>query len=102
MFSFLLESSPTPIYQRITTGYRQALERQNHSVVYIESSRFSGFDEALNYFRNAIASQEIDDFIVFDNLTISTFYLSEIDGFLFNLFSNKIIFIHPDNLWSSL
>ena len=102
MFSFLLESSPTPIYQRITAGYRQALERQNHSVVYIEPSRFSGFDEAFNYFRDAIASQNIDYFIVFDNSPISTFYLPEIDSFLFEIFKNKMIFIHHDNLWSSL
>jgi spore maturation protein CgeB len=102
MLRFLIESSPTPIYQRITSGYRQALEQHHHQVVYLEPGQFSSFDAALDYLIAEIQSNTHDCFLVFDNSPLSTFYLKEEERFVFEQFDRLIIFIHHDNVWNSL
>jgi spore maturation protein CgeB len=101
-FSFLIESSPVPIYQRITTAYQQALERHNQRVLYVEPDKFSDINEAFNYLAKVVQSDSIDYLLVFENSPLLKFYIQESDRFLFELSSASIIFIHYDNFWSSL
>lgn len=99
---FLLESSPSPIYQRITAGYKHALENRGHRVLYFEPGQYLDFDDALKHLLDILAFQTVDYFLVFDNSPLSTFYLQASNGFVFEKNEAILIFIHHDNIWSHL
>jgi spore maturation protein CgeB len=98
---FLIESSPTPIYQRITSGYRVALEGCGNSVIYFNPSEYASFDEALEVLLKLAQSREIDYLLIFDNSPLIRFFLEQSNQFVFELFQSFLIFIHHDNIWSS-
>ncbi|MGA7932953.1 MAG: glycosyltransferase [Kovacikia sp.] len=98
---FLVESSPTPIYQRITSGYRSALEQCGNSVIYFNPSEYASFDEALESLLELAHSGEIDILLIFDNSSLIRFFLEQSNRFVFELFQAFLVFIHHDNIWSS-
>ncbi|WP_421655279.1 glycosyltransferase family protein [Leptothermofonsia sp. ETS-13] len=100
-FTFLIESSPSSIYRRITTGYRDALERRGHQVIYFDPTQYPDFEHALNHYIEILKSQTIDYFVIFDNSPLSSFYLKELNRFVFEESLAFLIFIHHDNIWSS-
>lgn len=102
MPSFLIESSPTPIYRRITAAYQQALERQNHQVIYFEPDRFGNFNDALNRFIEVVQSKKVEYLLVFENSPFSRLYMEASEQFVFEQVEGSIIFVHHDNVWSSL
>ncbi|UBF26255.1 methyltransferase domain-containing protein [Kovacikia minuta CCNUW1] len=98
---FLIESSPTPIYQRITAGYRSALERRGNSVIYFNPSEYANFNHALETLLELAQSEEIDTLFIFDNSSLVQFFLEPSNQFVFELFQSFLVFIHHDNIWSS-
>ncbi|MBW4578441.1 MAG: glycosyltransferase [Tildeniella nuda ZEHNDER 1965/U140] len=99
--SFLIERSPTPIYQRITSNYRSALERCHHRVIYFNPSEYASFADALEALLKLAQSGEIEYLLIFDNSSLLRFFLEQSNCFTFELFQSFLIFIHHDNIWSS-
>jgi len=54
-FHFLMERSPTPIYERINLAFKDALEELGHRVTSFDPSKFESYDEALQCFLDNIA-----------------------------------------------
>lgn len=100
--SFLIERAPTPIYQRITSSYRSALEDCNQQVSYFNPSEYISFDDALEDLLKLAQSKEIAYLLIFDNSSLLQFFIEQSNCFVFELFQSFLIFIHHDNIWSSL
>ncbi len=97
--SFLIESAPTPIYQRITAGYRDALIKHGYPAIYFAPDQFPDASSAFHSLREQL--EAVDYILVFDN---SEFLLSsseEVDRCVFEQSTAALIFIHHDNIWSS-
>ncbi len=97
--SFLIESSPTPIYQRITAGYRDALIKNDYPVIYFAPNQFPNASTAFHYLREQL--DVVDYILVFDNSEFLFSCLEKVDGYIFEQSTASLIFIHHDNIWSS-
>ncbi len=101
MFSFLLESAPTPIYRRLTAAYNDALTRQGYLVEYVDPSNFTDFHSAFHYFSTCICDRSFTHLLIFDNAPLSTAYLEDEHRFAFEQFEATIVFLHHDHLCNS-
>ncbi len=99
---FLIESSPTPIYRRITAAYQQALERQQQQVIYFDPLLLGSDEAALRHLIETIDTQAIDYILIFDSSRFITQILDGPDQAVFERFAQTLVFIHHDNVWTSL
>ena len=95
---FLLEISPTPIYQRIINGFKQSLLELGHTVIIIDPKQISSIDEYLI----AINREEPDFLLLTNPVSWLASYLDDADEFVFEKTNIPIIFIHHDNIFSNL
>ncbi|NES84576.1 MAG: glycosyltransferase [Moorea sp. SIO2B7] len=102
MKKFLIERSPTPIYQRIIQSFKKSLEKYGHKVIVVNPDDFLD-DETKNInfqaYINYINQQNSDYFLVTNLSSKVVTYLPNISKFLFELIENKIIFVHHDNVF---
>ncbi|MCY7333708.1 MAG: glycosyltransferase [Pseudanabaena sp. CAN_BIN31] len=95
---FLLETSPTPIYQRIINAIKNALLELGHTIVTIDHTEIRAINE---YF--LIIKKESPDFLLLTNpCSVLASYSEELDKFMFENIDIPIIFIHHDNIFSNL
>lgn len=97
-YSFFLEQSPTPIYQRIIKGFKEALTQLGHTVTLIDPTKFSSAQAYLTHIQN----QAVDYCILSNSAGLLSAYSEELGGFLFELIDPQIIFIHHNHLFSNL
>ena len=94
---FLMESSPTPIYQRIINAFSKALSSLGHTVNVIDIEGIT-LENYISYVRKTSP-----DFILATNpSSIISTYVQELDKFVFQMIETQFIFIHHDNIFSNL
>ncbi|HEY9666590.1 MAG TPA: hypothetical protein V6C91_07280, partial [Coleofasciculaceae cyanobacterium] len=101
-YHFLMERSPTPIYERINRSFKDALEELGHKVTFFDPSQLGSFEQAVQHFWSNIASQSIDYCIVTSNSVFLESYFTEEQNYLFELLHTQIIFIHHDDISNKL
>lgn len=90
--TFLLETSLTPIYQRVTDSVRAALTELGHRVLMIEPGEFESDEDYLAY----VKGRSADYFLVTHPLGPVQKYVESRDAFVFELIEMPLIFIHHD------
>lgn len=98
--TFLLESSPTPIYRRMTYSYQQAIERQGHRVIYFQPDQLTSLEAAVNEFLEIMRSPVATHLVIFDNSVLCT--LQGNTQYLFEEFNGPLVFLHHDSLCNTL
>jgi spore maturation protein CgeB len=94
---FLMESSPTPIYQRIINAFSKALSSLGHTVDVIDIEGIT-LENYISYVRKTSP-----DFILATNpSSIISTYVQELDKFVFQMIETQFIFVHHDNIFSNL
>ncbi len=89
---FIIESSKTPIYNRIAISFVTTLRKFGHEVLFIDPFEFSS-DEFIKTINNI----SIDYYIsTNDNNYINQFYFEK-DVFIFEAIVHKIVCIHHDS-----
>lgn len=101
-FHFLMERPLTPIYERISRAFKEALEELGHQVTYFDRSEFTSYQEAFRHFFQEIAPQVIDYCIVTGNSTFFYSYFEDAECYLFELIKTPLIFIHHDDISHNL
>ena len=97
IYTFLIEGSYVPIYQRIIKAFTNNFQELGHKIFYIEPYKFS----SKNYVKEI--EKLNPDFCILTNPCSSIAkYYSEIDGFIFEAIKSKLIFIHHDNIFSNI
>jgi len=95
--SFLIESSPTPIYQRIINAFSKAISSLGHTVDLVDIEGIT-LDEYISYVKKTSP-----DFILATNHAgVASMYIQEVGQFVFQMLETKLIFIHHDNILSTL
>nr|WP_290226451.1 glycosyltransferase [Trichocoleus desertorum] len=97
-YKFLIEQSPTPIYQRIIKNLEYILTKLGNEVVISYPGQFKDEIDYLQY----ISSQEIDYCIITNSSSLISSYSEVFNVFIFELINVPIIFIHHDNIFSDL
>lgn len=97
-FHFLMERSPTPIYERINLAFKGALEELDHLVTYFDPSSFGSKDKALQYFFESIAYKAIDYCLITSHSNFLYSYFHDSNSYLFELIEPQLIFIHHDDI----
>jgi spore maturation protein CgeB len=95
-YTFLIERSPTPIYQRITRGFKDALETLGHKVLYFDPTQYQSDEEARKILFNSFETNEIDYCFLFSNSVILKSYIREIKQFVFEVIPSNLIFVYHD------
>lgn len=89
---FIIESSKTPIYNRIVLAIINALQEHGHEVLFINAEKFEPDD-----FINCINQISIDYYIVTNDNNYINKKKSDENGFLIDEILHKIIYIHHDS-----
>ncbi|MBF2073739.1 MAG: glycosyltransferase [Synechococcales cyanobacterium C42_A2020_086] len=97
-YRFLLEQSPTRIYQRIIESFRATLEQFGHTVLLIDPCQFQDYQDYLRY----IQDQAVDYCLITNPKGFISTYLESLQAFLFEQVEIPIIFVHHDNFLSDL
>lgn len=97
-YTFLLEKSRTPIYQRIVKSFRDALLQTGHSVLLIDPAEFNGYQEYLAY----IQDNGVDYCLITNPRGLISTYIEANDVFVFELIDTQLIFVHHDNFFSNI
>jgi len=97
-YSFLIETSATPIYQRIAAAFVDTLRELGHQVYFLNPWQYASDVEYLE----AIAQLNLDYCLVTNSLTRLLSYCEAKSGFLYELVDLPFIFIHHDNFFSYL
>ncbi|WP_052128575.1 glycosyltransferase family protein [Neosynechococcus sphagnicola] len=95
--SFLLEYSPTPIYQRIIHCYEVTLRELGYGVVTLNPGDYPHLQDYLH----AIAHSGVDGCWITNSEARLASYVPEQNRFLYELIDLPLIFIHHDNLFGS-
>lgn len=90
-FTFLLDESNTPISQRIIKNICSILEKKGHRLVIKKASQHN-YKEYIDSIRT-----KIDYCIVTNSVSMLSQFIPEINKYVFESVSSKIIFIHHDN-----
>jgi hypothetical protein len=93
---FAIEFSNVPIYNRIASAFTRTLIDFGHEVHFIDATDFNEND-----FIRIINSLDVDYYISTNELNFIQRHSNLGDYFLFEKISNKILFIHHDNLFSA-
>ena len=94
---FLLESSNTPIYQRIINAFSEAISSLGHTVDLVNIDNMT-VDHYISYVKKTNP-----DFILLTNPSgIASVYVKEVNKFIFEMLDTPLIFIHHDNVFSNL
>ena len=96
-YTFLIEGSRTPIYQRIITAFSNAFQEFGHRVVSIKPYQFQG-----EGYLKEIERINPDFCILTNPISSLARYQPSINKFIFEKISSKLIFIHHDNIFSNL
>lgn len=97
-YTFLLEKSRTPIYQRIIEGFQAALVQLGHAVMLVDANSFESDEKYLSY----IQKQSIDYCLIPNPMGFLAQYLESRAAFLFELIDVPLIFVHHDHCLSHL
>ncbi|MBD2189808.1 glycosyltransferase [Pseudanabaena sp. FACHB-723] len=93
-----MESSPTPIYQRIINAFSKALSSLGHTVDIIDIEEGITLEDYISFVRKISP-----DFILVTNpRSIVSTYVQGLDKFVFQMIETQFIFIHHDNIFSNL
>jgi spore maturation protein CgeB len=95
-YTFLMERSPTPIYQRISKGFKEALEKQGHQVIYFNPESYSSQSYAIEEILNLTKSQKINYCLILGYSRIFKCYYKSLKAYVFELLNVNLIFIHHD------
>jgi hypothetical protein len=96
-YSFLLEHSPTPIYQRIIENFENGLKTLGHNVISLSPFSCTNHLEYAQLVQNSGA-----DFCFITNSEARlAAYIQARSQYLFELIDIPIIFIHHDSLFGS-
>jgi hypothetical protein len=90
--TLLVETSLTPIYQRIIDGFRATLTELGHRVLLIEPDKFESDEDYLTY----VKGQSADHYLVTNPLGRVKKYVESRGAFAFELIDIPLIFIHYD------
>ncbi|OIP76652.1 MAG: hypothetical protein AUK48_05515 [Oscillatoriales cyanobacterium CG2_30_44_21] len=94
---FLIESSNTPIYQRIINAFSEAITSLGHTVDLVNIYNMT-VDHYISYVKKTNP-----DFILLTNpCGIASVYVKEVNKFIFEVLDTPLIFIHHDNVFSNL
>jgi hypothetical protein len=94
----LLESSRTPIYQRIVGNFRNALAEAGHRVLQVNPDDFGSDDAFLAHVNN----QPADYYLVTNPVVRIEKFIEPADCFAFELIDIPLIFIHHDSCFFHL
>ncbi len=97
-YVFLIERSLTPIYQRISKGFKDALEKQGHQVIYFNRSHYSSQNDAIQNLIKMTQIEEIDYCLILSNSVFLKSYCKSLNHYVFELLCLKLIFIHHDSI----
>lgn len=97
-YTFLIEHLSTPIYQRISQGFKNALEKQGHQVIYFDPSEYLNQDDALKKLLKLSENQNIDYCLILGNHGCFKSYCKFLEQYVFELFNFNLIFIHHDSI----
>ncbi|MEP0870520.1 glycosyltransferase [Trichocoleus desertorum AS-A10] len=97
-YTFLMEQSPTPIYQRIIDNLEGVLTQLGNKVIISCSSNFRDQSDYLRH----ISSQKIDYCIITNSPSMIASYYEALEAFMFELVDTPVIFIHHDSIFSDL
>lgn len=97
-YSFLIETSATPIYQRIVTAFVDTLRQLGHQVHLINAWQYSS---ELDYLKE-ISGLDLDFCLITNSLVRLLSYSEQKSGFLYEFVKCPLIFIHHDSLFSYL
>jgi hypothetical protein len=89
---FLIETCPTPIYNRITVAIANTLQKMGHKVYLFDVSGFS--DETLS---STINSVDVDFYITTNDFNLIQKKCSNTNLFNFEKIKHKQLFIHHDS-----
>lgn len=96
MSKFLLETSITPIYQRIVENLGQALIDFGQEATTIDSRRFNSEFEYVEF----IGNNDFDYCLITNSSTALAGYYQSINKHLFQAINTPVIFIHHDHPFS--
>ena len=96
--TFLLETSRTPIYQRIIDSFRAAFVNLGHPVMLIEPGSFERDQDYLAY----VNHQAADYHLITNPLGRISKYIEPLNAFAFESIDLPLIFIHHDSCFSHL
>lgn len=97
-YSFLIETSATPIYQRIATAFVDTLRELGHQVYFLNPWKYTSDVEYLD----AVGQLNLDYCLVTNSLTRLLSYCENKSGFLYEFLDLSLVFIHHDNFFSHL
>ncbi len=97
-FHFIMERSPTPIYERINLAFKNALEELGHQVTYFDPSLFESEEQAYQYFLENLAFLGINYCFITSNSSFLYSYIKDSKIYLFELIEAPLIFIHHDDI----
>ena len=95
---FLIETSETPIYQRIINTFKKALLELGHTVALMDTTNLSSIEEYLSI----IKREDPDLILSIDSFSIFANYSKHLNKFIFEDVDITIIFIHYDNIFRVL
>ncbi|NER23592.1 MAG: glycosyltransferase [Symploca sp. SIO1C2] len=101
-YTFLIESSASPIYQRISKGFKEALEKQGHKIIYFNPSYYSSKNHAIQSLLSITQEQKIDYCFIFSNSLVIKSYYNILKSYVFEILNVSLIFIHHDCIGHSL
>ncbi len=97
-YAFLIERSPTPIYQRISKGFKDALEKEGHQVIYFNYSHYSSQNDAIQNLLKMTQNWGIDYCLILSNSVGLKSYCKSLNHYVFELLCLKLIFVHHDSI----
>lgn len=98
VFTVLLETSRTPIYQRIIDSFGVCLAELGHRVLWIEPAAFECDQDYLTHVRH----QAADYYLITNPRGRASTYIEPHNAFAFELIDTPLIFVHHDNCFSHL
>lgn len=97
-YSFFIETSATPIYQRIAAAFVNTLRELGHQVYFVNPWQYASDEEYLG----AIALLNLDYCLITNSVTRLLSYCSTKAGFLYEFIDLPLIFIHHDSVFKYL
>lgn len=101
-YNFILERLSNPVTQRITKGLKNALENLEHNVIEFELNQSVDRLDLVQAIRQIQDSRFMDYWIIINNSSLLLSQPQELGKFNFELIEIPLIFIHYENIASSI
>lgn len=101
-YNFIVDHLSDPAAQRITKGLKNALENLGHKVIKFEPSPSANTIDLFQAIHHIQDNQAIDYWIIINNSSILLSQSQDLKQFNFELIDIPLIFIHYENIASSI